>query len=816
MMRKILTYIISLVALLGLVGCHAEVDDISYVGNDNYIKLYFTPYGDTRGTVADSESESYLSHLDVIIYKQLPDGVSYEGFYHERVSVSATPDGVTSIRRTKDDFELGVKYKIYVIANSDVAESVYYQSGSIIDHETFLKLDQTNTKIHLSGINFGNLDFEYPQMFLMDGVAYMGSTEPAQGGSVVINDGTTDDVRLKVTLRRAAAKIIVTIIPGNKVSFTPDLMAKSQGYLLRNMPIRSTLVAEGGYPLTEGDARPYWASPTISQSPYFQLLDDGNGGYKLQITAYCYSHRWLSSEIFHKGTSLVVMLPIIYKEDVDSKPIEYLNNYYQISFSKREGDNLEDSYHLIKRNTLYDLRVTLNAPGAEDYTSPEEIEDLKYFTAPWETMDIPVSGEAGVQYLKVNKNKLIMYDSNEDLESIYFSSSSPVTVSYVAKSGYYLDKYNQKVSLSNAEINTIKGIVDPIATSGSIGIQSANPTNNTIRYFQIQVKNEEGLTEIIDVEQYPLIYITNSLPWYSYRDDYYYRTNEGHNFRDNVTNLTTAGDDPTTYQSYGDHIVSIYQIESVDVNTKTVKYTYSSAASSNNHGWTCSKVRGNASSGGKYTINYYSFSYSKSGGNWWGGGTYSWKMNTSRCEEHNVRNYKVRVMASSKDYILARPNMDEYGYTAGDDNNAKLVSPSFVIASRLGAVLSTYSGLSSSSMTNAKKLVVFADHCKNYVEVEDVNDDGRTKGEVYDNWRLPTEAELKIIMDLQGGVEDNADAIDYLLNGRYYMSASGPVYNPKNTPGKDNYGNYRDPEPAFDNPWDATDVAIRCVRDAYE
>lgn len=795
MMRKILTYIISLVALLGFAGCHAEVDDISYVGNDNYIKLYFTPFGDTRGTVADNESESYLSHLDVIIYKQLPDGVSYEGFYHERVSVSATPDGVTSIRRTKDDFELGVKYKIYVIANSDVAESVYYQSGSIIDHETFLKLDQTNNKIHLSGIDFGNQNFEYPQMFLMDGVAYMGSTEPAQGGSVVINDGTTEDVKLKVTLRRAAAKIIVTIIPGNKVSFTPDLMAKSQGYLLRNMPIRSTLVAEGGYPLTEGDKRPYWMSPTISQSPYFQLLDDGNGGKKLQITAYCYSHTWKSSEIFHKGTSLVVMLPIIYKEDVDSKPIEYINNYYQISFSKIEGDNLEDSYHLIKRNTLYDLRVTLNAPGAEDYTSPEEIEDLKYFTAPWETMDIPVSGETGVKYLKVNKNKLIMYNNDEDLESLYFSSSSPVKVTYVPGSAYYYDKYSTKqIIKDNNILNTIKGIVDPDATSGSIGIQSANPTNNTIRYFQIQVKNEEGLEEIIDVAQYPLIYITNSLPWYSYRDDYYYRTTDGHNFTGNVTNLTTAGDDPTTYQYYGDHIVSIYTIDNVDVENKRVEYTYTSASPSSNHGWTCSKVRGKASSGGKYAINYYYFTYSRR----------TWSLQTKSCETHNVRNYKVRVMASSKDYILARPNMDEYGYTADDDNNAKLVSPSFVIASRLGAVLSTYSNLN--RLTAKEKLVVFADHCKNYVEVEDVNDDGRTKGEVYDNWRLPTEAELKIIMELQGKDGENADAIDFLLNGGYYMSASGPVFNPKNTSSV---------KEANDK-WSVSDVAIRCVRDAYE
>lgn len=807
-MSKIITYILSFVTLLGFVGCHAEVDDMPDVANDNYIKLYFAPYGDTRGTIADNECESYLSHLDIVIYKH-NGGDSYEGFYHERVSVSDTPDGVTAIHRTKEDFEQGAYYKIYVIANSNVEESVYYNSGNIISHSNFLKLDQTNNKIHLSGIDFGKPYSEYPQMFLMDGVAYMGSTEPAQGGSMIINNGTTDDVTLRVTLRRAAAKIIVTITPGDKVTFTPELIAQSQGYLLRNMPVRSTLVAEGGYPLTEGDTRPYWTSPTISQSPYFELLNDGNGGHKLQITAYCYSHTWLSSETFFKGTSLVVMLPISYKESEESEPVKYINNYYQISFSKNEseGDNTTESYHLIKRNTLYDLRVKLNAPGAEDYTTPEEIKDLEYFTTPWQRVDIPVSGEAGVQYLKVNKDKLIMYNTAEDLESLYFSSSSPVTVELVSGSAHYYDKYSTKQTIQDNNIlNTIKGSVDPVATSGNIGVQSAVPTNNTIRYFQLKVTNEEGLTAIIDVEQYPLIYITNSLPWYSYRDDYYYRTAGGHTFRDNVTNLTTSGDAPTTYQYDGDHIVSIYTIDrnSIDLTNKTVKYTYTSAASSGNNGgtgWTCSKVRGDKDRNSeKYAINYYYFTYN-AGSRWTPA---SWSKNTSLCETHNVRNYKVRVMATSQEYILARPNVDEYGYTAEDENNAKLVSPSFVIASRLGAVLSTYSGLN--QLNSKEKLVVFADHCKNYVEVDDVNDDKKAPVEVYDNWRLPTEAELKIIMDLQGGDGVNADAIDFLLNGGYYMSASGPVFNPKNTSGVSE---------ATDK-WSVSDVAIRCVRDAYE
>ncbi|MBQ2023671.1 MAG: hypothetical protein II212_01815, partial [Alistipes sp.] len=197
--------------------------------------------------------------------------------------------------------------------------------------------------------------------------------------------------------------------------------------------------------------------------------------------------------------------------------------------------------------------------------------------------------------------------------------------------------------------------------------------------------------------------------------------------------------------------------------------------------------------GKNYDINYYSFSYRSR----------RWTKNTNKCETHNVRNYHVRMMATSGDYILARPNIDEYGFTAGDENNAKLVSPSFVIASRLGAVLSTYSNLS--TLNSRQKLVVFADHCKNYVEVDDVNDDGKTAGTVHDNWRLPTEAELKIIMELQGGDGVDAEAIDFLLNGGYYMSASGPVFNRKNT------SNVRE---AADK-WSVSDVAIRCVRDAY-
>ena len=794
LIKNILYLLILILVSLTAVSCDdlsLDLDDEGYEGN---IVLHFrTPEVAVKGTIEDNECESYMSHLDVIIYEF--KGSSYAPFHYERISVSATPQGTVSLHRTKEDFDEGVEYKFFVIANSTLKETAYYDGEELLSYDKFLKLDQTDRMIHLSGVDHETMNPNYPQKFLMDGVAYIGSSEPASPGCVVVNDSdSNDDVLLNVVLRRAAAKILITIIPGDNVTFTKELIAKSQGYLIRNMPNRTTLVAEGGYPVNDGGLTPYWESTTISQSPYFQMVKvkdkheverDG-----IQLTAYCYSHRWESNEVFERGTSVVMLLPLKYKETAESEEIEYINNYYQLSITPKRQ---------INRNTIYDLRINLNAPGAEDITTPEDVKDIQYFTAPWEKEDLKISGESNVKFLKVNKKKIYMYNVADDNTSLYFSSSSPVTVRIY---GYpcYFDKYNMQVTLQSntAEYKSIKATTTEGSVSGNIAIHSDIPTNNTIRYFQLKVENEEGLYEIIDVEQYPLIYITNNLPWYSYRDDYYHRAGS-HSWHGNTDKLTTDGDLPTTYRYAGDHIVSIYNINSVNTTTKEVSYTYSSSKPSNPYGFTTSKYRGDKVQGSqKYNIMYYNFSYSKSGKN------YVWTMKTdSRCEQHNVRNYHIRMMASSPNYTVGRPALDKYGYTAGDADNAKLVSPSFVIASRLGAVLSTYSGLS--GMSNEKKLVVFADHCKNYVEVDDVNDNKQNPVEVHDNWRLPTEAELKIIMDIQGGDGVDAPAIDFLLNGGYYMSASGPVFNPKNTSGVSE---------ASDK-WSVADVAIRCVRDAY-
>lgn len=747
--------------------------------DDGYIMLVFdNKKKGNRDTSPDNDTEAALSHLDVMMYKYNEDDYTYEPFYHERVDVTQYPDGTAYLKKKKDDFEPYAQYKIYVVANSTHGEDIFKPEGTaVISHENLMRLDQTDENIHLSGIRGGNN--VYPQYFLMDGVAYMGKEEPRNPSTIVINsDENSDDIVIKVKLRRAAAKYIVKIYPGENVEFSQQMLAQSKGYMLRNMPIRTRVVAEGKYP---NNNPAYWKSSTISQSPYFEYVQENNNNYHLRVTMYCYSHRWNSEEFFDKGTSFVFMLPIIYNDN--GKRTEYINNYYQLVLNKNENE--QDYDHIIKRNTLYELRVNLNAPGAEDFTEPEELEDIHYFTAPWTEKELNIDGESTVAYLKVNKDKLYMYNIAEDNTSLYFSSSSPVKTEIVSNSVYYYNKYGNKTTLKTYNISAS---TNATATSGNINISSAIPTNKTIQYFTIKVTNQEGLSELIEVEQYPLIYVTNLLPWYSYRDDFYYRNTDGHTYDRNCSTDRDKKNLPTTYSYGGDRIASV-QVSSVSSNG-TIKYKYNRQGGSS-YGFFSSKHRGNAAGENKYQNLFYLYSTSGSRQN----GT---------CENSaNLRNYHIRLMASSDQYTLGRPRIDENGYTASDEENAKLVSPSFVIASRLGAVYSTSGGLS--NLTNEQKLIVFADHAKNYVEVDDIDDAKNANNVVvYDNWRLPTRAELEIIIELQGTENQDADAVDYLLNGAYYMSANGPVFNPKNSEG------VKETDQSKKN-----DVAIRCVRDVY-
>lgn len=127
----------------------------------------------------------------------------------------------------------------------------------------------------------------------------------------------------------------------------------------------------------------------------------------------------------------------------------------------------------------------------------------------------------------------------------------------------------------------------------------------------------------------------------------------------------------------------------------------------------------------------------------------------------NNQMYHVVITSTSGDYQLGRPIMSKEDnkdiVDPKNPDNDKLVSPSFMLASQLG-------NSSTISWEDAKN------QCKNYVEVG-------INGEVYDDWRLPTAAEINIIIKYQTddkvNTKDNRAVMDYVLN---YEGQSNPDY----------------------------------------
>lgn len=789
-MKKIFYYTISALMAVALLSSCSDVMQLDEpqlpMADDGAVVMEFAADGAdvTRAAdMADTAMEYALNTLDIMIFT---DGATDEEKlldYHQRAAATG-PSGKLSLGKSRDMFEVGKKYWVYVVANSSADESVFAQIGNV---KALKDLEQEDKNIHLTGVS----DMA-PSHFLMDGVAYSGATE--QVAAVELNDGdkSVRTTKISVTLRRAAVKVVVKLIAGSDVEFADQIAGSTAGYYLRNMPYATQVIAPNALL-----AQSQLTTTTETQSNHFNWVRDDAGNITgVEVTAYFYAHKWETNNAFTQATNLIVDIPIIYSEEKDGAvtTTEHVSNYYQIPMSRN---------FTFERNHYYEVTANVNAPGADDVSEPVELEDLKYAAEPWIETQIEVGGEVGPTYLKVNHNELKIYNSSIDSETLVFASSSPVSIT--VKDAFYIDKFGVQQNISAAAYN-ISGYTDSGAIAGKITVESDEPTNNTIRYFTLVVTNESGDVEEIKVEQYPLVYIVNKLGHYSYRDDFYATNSNGIDDLDNENK-------PTTYDYAGDNVARV-GLNSWNSDTKTWSYSYNG-----DYYFWYSKVNRETYIGNNYdddeigrsNIDYYRWTteterqWVQTGNSPWQG---EWQYVTTTSKSHsnaqdpgNARMYHVRITSSSEHYMLGVPRQTtssnlSYSYTDPGEDNAKLVSPSFMIASRLGFVNTGSSSTLSRASTEEQRLALFRDHCANYVEVAQ-------DGSIYDDWRLPTEAELNIIIGLQGTANNSADAIDYLLNAVYYYAANGRVFNPGND---DNVSS----APATTSSW-----SVRCVRDEY-
>ena len=275
---------------------------------------------------------------------------------------------------------------------------------------------------------------------------------------------------------------------------------------------------------------------------------------------------------------------------------------------------------------------------------------------------------------------------------------------------YYYDKYGTKQTIFSNSYGRYGISVEPAAGNfGNVTINSDVPTNNGIRYIKVTVTNEQGLSKEFTVKQYPLEYIVTVPGWYSYRTD--------NMCAGKVVNWEAGDFDKNLNQpvtSANNFRSKVYDEDENEI----------------------------------YTYNYTRDS-------WFGVPISDWYVTKGTRQNGNDNNnmYFVRITKTSNEYVLSVPAMDKDGYTESSPENNKLVAPAFMIASQLGTV-------SPQRFNDAKE------HCKQYAEKSIAE-------QVYDDWRLPTEAELEIIDKYQN---TTGSVIDEVLGGKYYWAASGKAY----------------------------------------
>lgn len=800
-MKKILFYTICC-ATLSLMACSNDMG-VTQPADAGKVTLSFDASGASFGTrteVDDTAAEQKLEWIDVFVFTNGADAdIASDDdtiIYHERIDHSSATEPHT-LGLDLNDLITGQAYYVDVIANSKTLKGITGEmNATITNRGTLFSKIETTEYIQLTGLDINNV----PTSFLMDGVAYLaGGSDDKSAVVLRADDDVSQNVNLNVTLRRAAAKVVFNFKLKEGIDAMFDSFGISDGaatptytpagsYFVDNMKYKAMLTAkaEDEYNWTDGHLR---TTTEIPYGDYLKAGDAAGGKYQtMSLTTYVYCHKWdyhagSSSSLSEIEPSVIVNLPVVTTTG-ENNP----RNYYEISLDVTPTIDGYDEHFALERNHYYVINATINALGGSNPQIRVELENVKYQVYPWDETTINVGGDNGARYLTLNTEHIEMHNEDVDASSLTFASSSPIT-SITRTEAYYYNKYGNRINLSSGDdidravVGSIKAedasegnLTGGITVTSPMQItQSSNQVDahkNTIRYLTFEVQNEQGLTKTFTVMQYPLIYITNQRGYYSYRSDF----------------IATGQSTPTTYEDGGEG----NDIVAISYNQGTYNY------SNETGGFFNSKV---AHSTNQQSASYYYYHDS------WRGEY--WQRSTGGYSNNNIRMYHVRVTATSNDYTIGIPRITD-GITDAGADNAKLVSPSFMIASRLGVITSntnSSSGLSgvtwqhsNGTAQDAEKQAFYANHCANYVETYQRVENGVTKTVHLDDWRLPTAAELNIIIGLQGTNADNTDykAIDYLLNAGYYYSASGPQIN-----------NNR--EDSF-----VSMTSVRCVRDAYD
>ena len=499
----------------------------------------------------------------------------------------------------------------------------------------------------------------------------------------------------------------------------------------------------------------YNAKTTIFGSNTETELKDGEmveaqgGSGEYTVTTYSYATQWDDDT---KAPAIYLQVPLT----ADGKTEM---NYYKIPVRDPKATG-EDAKKL-NRNTIYTIDAKINNKGGSSEIGYITTGKVVYDVLPWSdggTTDI----DANTSYLMVTPKVVYMKNVDKDM-SVTYKSSSPVTI--VSKKVYYIDNEGNTVEYSEGYKETYRETVT-YTTTEKVWVPG---------YWDYE-KNKyiKGHNEYKEVEKTKL----EDVPFYPYPTKIELQNEKD---GDNLGGKIVINS-PIPKNRFSKYIV--LTLKNAEGTEATVKYKQSPLIETQNFegqyssrsksGWVTPENLGGTKRDIKNNGGYaYYARYVEKG--YYGIKLKEFYNGRSWEDINNNRMYIIQVSSTKNStYNIAHP-------IAGTDGYSKdyVVSPAFMIASQLGAIYTEYLKKSDAP-----------DHCKTYREV-DVN------GKEYDNWRLPTAAEIKFIADFQKEsfrTNDNEEKkpIKTVLTGQYYYTMDGE---------------------SIDTGMSSSGTAIRCVRD---
>lgn len=428
-----------------------------------------------------------------------------------------------------------------------------------------------------------------------------------------------------------------------------------------------------------------FGSNTESELKDGEMVEAQGGSGEYTVTTYSYATQWTDDT---NAPAIYLQVPLTADGNTEM-------NYYKIPVRDPKATG-EDAKKL-NRNTIYTIEANINNKGGSSEIGYITTGKVVYDVLPWSdggTTDI----DANTSYLMVTPKVVYMKNVDEDM-SVTYKSSSPVKI--LSKKVYYIDNEgNTEVYSEGYKETIIKK--EKVWVSGFLGFGG---------HYEYRVKEE--------------------IPFYPYPTKMELQNEkDGENLGGKI-----VINSPIPKNRFSKYIV--LTLENAEGKQATVKYKQSPLIETQNFfgdyssrsksGWAYRKPNGDlvrkgltkSDYNGGYKAKYYE------------NGDIKFFANKESSGNKNNRMYIIQV-SSTKDskYNIAHPNTDKAtGYT-----NDEVVSPAFMIASQLGAVLSA-----NFDQSGAKT------HCETYREVKKEN------GEqvIYDGWRLPTKTEIQFIVDFQ-------------------------------------------------------------------